>query len=370
MSHFRILDDNYAFSSQVNVFGSSEDPQYPASNVKKYIRSKVWRSYGYWKITTSNNKLDFDIGGGEVTATITVGEYSTADLITEIETQMGVAGTPDTFTVAQTNGIFSIGSDGSTLSLLRNSGSNLANSIWSTIGFGTDSDSTGAPTYEAASIALHTEEGLVIDLNTSEEIDSVAVLLDPNDTQYRLSDTAVVTLQASDTNSWASPPYSQVLTIDDTYDVYTLFLTSPIEYRYYRIKIVDPRNANLYVSLSKVFLAKATVIQNPEIGFVHNIKDGSKSQGNDFGHVYTDLYPLRKSLEFNFSALSKEDTETLYTIYSRVGSAVPICIALDYDESLFDKDRFFMYGRLTDSIKLQHRFYSYFDGGLTLEEAL
>ena len=370
MSHFRILDDNYAFSSQVNVFASSEDPQFPASNAKQFIRSKVWRSSGFWKITSSNNKLDFDIGGGEVTATITVGDYSTAELLVEIKTQMDAAGTPDLFTVTQTNGVFTLASDGTTFSLLRSTGSNLASSIWSTIGFGTDSDSTGALTYEAASIALHTEEGLVIDLNTSEEVDSFALLLDPNDTQYRLTDTATVTLQASDTNSWASPPYSQALTIDSTYDVYTLFLTSPIEYRYYRIKIVDPRNANLYVSLSKVFLCKATVIQGPEIGFVHNVKDGSKSQGNDFGHVYTDIYPMRRTLEFNFAALTKEDTETLYTIYSRVGSAVPICLALDYDESLFDKDRFFMYGRLSDSLKLQHRFYSYFDAGLTLEEAL
>lgn len=50
-------------------------------------------------ITTSNNKINFkEDGGGELTATLTVGIFTTASLLTEIKTQLEAAGT-GTYTV-------------------------------------------------------------------------------------------------------------------------------------------------------------------------------------------------------------------------------------------------------------------------------
>jgi len=103
-----------------------------------------------------NNKLDFDIGGGEITAAITAKTYRTpTDLATAIETAMdAVSG--DDITVIYTDAIcdddvgkFVISTAGGSLSLLWLTGTNTNTSIGQTIGFDTSADDTGSTSYTA-----------------------------------------------------------------------------------------------------------------------------------------------------------------------------------------------------------------------------
>ena len=104
-------------------------------------------------ITSSNKYLDFDDGGGEENATMTEKVYkSPHDLADEIQSKMDAL-TSDNITVTYSNstGKFTIASDGGTLSLLWNSGTNTANTIGSDLGFTVSSDDTGAVTYTSDS---------------------------------------------------------------------------------------------------------------------------------------------------------------------------------------------------------------------------
>lgn len=104
-------------------------------------------------IGSSNNKIDFTDDGGTVAATLTSGSYKTPiALATEISTQMTAAsvGSGDntiTCTYSSTTGKFTIASDGSTLSLLWNSGANTANTVGGDLGFSVAADDTGATSY-------------------------------------------------------------------------------------------------------------------------------------------------------------------------------------------------------------------------------
>lgn len=105
--------------------------------------------YNPIEITASNKYLDFNDGGGEEQAQITIGMYKDPHkLAAAIQDAMNVL-TTDTITVTYSNstGKFTISSSGSTLTLLWNTGTNTANSIGATLGFVVSSDDSSALTY-------------------------------------------------------------------------------------------------------------------------------------------------------------------------------------------------------------------------------
>lgn len=102
-----------------------------------------------FEITSSNKYIDFDDAGGEENAVITEKVYTDPhELAAAIETAMDAL-TADNITVTYSNttGKFTIASDGSTLSLLWNTGTNTANTIGGTLGFAVAANDTGALTY-------------------------------------------------------------------------------------------------------------------------------------------------------------------------------------------------------------------------------
>lgn len=369
MPELRIGDYNYLFDSTVGIEGTSEDPAFPVDNLRSFSLAKYWRSSGYFVISSSNKKINFSEGGGELTATLTEGDYTATELAAEIKTALEAAGAATyTVTYSTTTGLWTIASDGATFSLLWSTGTDTATALHSTIGFAV-SDYTGALTYTGAHIAIHTVERVVIDLRTTEAIDSFAAIWQKS-IASKLTEEAVVKLKGSATNSWAAPGVEVTLSYDETYNLITHFFSSSQSYRYWCIEIVDPKNPYLYVELPKLFLTKATQLsQVPQIGMALTTKDRSKNNETDYGHRYSDVYPALSVLEFKYAALSSSDLATLEEIFSRVGSAAPIFISLDGQASVYDKDRFFMYGYLSDELKRSNVFYTYFDTGLQLQEA-
>lgn len=102
-------------------------------------------------ITASNNKLDFDEGASDLAATIPPAWYKDPhELARAIENAMNAVGGDEyTVTYSDATGKYKIESDGVTLNLLWDSGSNSLTSIGSTIGFAVDADDSGATSYTA-----------------------------------------------------------------------------------------------------------------------------------------------------------------------------------------------------------------------------
>lgn len=363
---FRILDYNYAFSSLTTTTASSEDSNFPVSNLAKYSRASVWRSAGTY-VVGSSNKLDINYNGlGAVAASVTAGSYTRTEFTTAVSEALSAAAGA-AITVSYSLGKFTIACSGSSLSLLFSSGTNAASSMHASLGFATQ-DYTAALTYTGPKRSIHTEESVVFDLMTAEEIDSVAVLFSPLD-GIKLTREAVVTIQGSATNHWDSPGISQALTYDETYGHMTHFFATASEYRYWRLKIVDAENPDLYVEIPKVFLSKATQLtQGPDIGFTVDKTMGNASVRTSYGVKYTDIYPRLSAYGFTLNALDSADVETLDLMHERVGDHFPVFISLDSTGDLWDKDRFAVYGVLKGSFKTSQVFYSYFNTTLSLEE--
>lgn len=370
----RILDYNYPWQDATSVTASSSNSEFPVSNVKKTSRSKVWRSSatGNFVIDSTNNKLNFKESGGgaELTATLTSGTYTSTTLATEIKTQLEAVGAA-TYTVSKsaTTGKWTIASDGAYLALLSNTGTNVGTSAWSALGFSTAADHTGAVTYTGSNIAIHTEEWVVIDLLSTEEIDTFALLFDPM-RQVPLSSSAVLKIQGNATNVWSAPSVDVTVSLDTTFDAATYFWSASQSYRYWRVKVVDPANTNLYVELSKIFLGKATQLASAiqKNGWSWSEEDQSKLERTAYGHVYADIYPIRKELSVGFPPLTYVDLKTMNNIFRQVGRTTPILVSLDPTEEAYDKDHFLICGTLKDSFKAGHVMGQYFETAMTIEE--
>lgn len=108
--------------------------------------------YGYI-IDSSNNKLDFNEGAGELTATIDIGKYSMTELITAVTTALNAVSVANVFsiTVSRTTRQFTITGDTSAFTLLLSTGSHDGTSIYSDMGFTGTADRSGLLTYESIS---------------------------------------------------------------------------------------------------------------------------------------------------------------------------------------------------------------------------
>lgn len=369
----RLIDFNYAQLAATALTASSSDPAFPVNNIKNPIRSRVHRTSGNFVITSANRKINFKESGGgsELTATITTGTYTPTTLAAAIKTAMDAVGASDyTITYSTSTGLWTIVTNGAFLSILWLTGTDTANSVGATLGFDVTADDTGALTYTGSNIAIHTEESIVFDLGTTEAIDTVALLFDLVNGN-KLSDDAVVTIQANATNAWSSPSVSQALSIDDTYGIATHFFSSDQSYRYWRLKIVDPENPYLYIETSKVILGKGVTLDSgPGRGFVEKKRDQSAIQETSFGHRYADIYPIRRGLEFQYPGLTASDTALLEAAFRQNGSVTPIAVAFDPTGTLFDKDRFFIYGYFQNSLDITHLSGANFTVPLSIQEAV
>lgn len=372
-SLIRIIDSNFFFDETTSIFASSSDTNFPVSNLTQVIRSKVWRSNksnGTFVIDSTNNKIDFKEsgGGGELTATLTSATYTATTLALQIKTQMEIVGA-ETYTISYSSitGKWTISHAGVFLSLLWATGTNTATNTGLSLGF-TILDNTGTITYTGTKIAIHTEESVTIDIETIEDITSLAMVFDPF-IGSKLSSSAVVKLQANPVNLFTSPVVDVTLTFDEQEEMFSHFFTTDQSFRYWRIKIIDPTNQNLQVELGKIILGKSiSLTQNVEIGFKHKIKDQSRTQRTQFGHEYNDVYPTRKEFKFDFKILTLSDTTVLSESFERVGNTNIVMMILDPEEIQFDKDKFSIYGKYRGDFDAKHVFLTFFDSDLSIRE--
>ncbi len=111
----------------------------------------IVKDCGPYAVTRGNNKLDFDEGGGEVTATLTVGLYTSAGLATEVQTRLNEVGAFMALTCvySDTTHKVTIGTD-IALNLLVKTGASREISSWKLLGYDPSADLTGSTSYEAA----------------------------------------------------------------------------------------------------------------------------------------------------------------------------------------------------------------------------
>lgn len=340
MGCFRLFDNNFADIDIIaNYDASSEDAAFPIENAfNKQRRSKVWRSAGYFNITSSNNTIIFrETVGVDLTATITVGEYtSITTMCTAIKTALEAAGA-STYTVTNsstTSFKFRITSNGSggggIFQLMLTDVLFTADGI---LGFDDTIDFTGALTYDADYLRINTSEYILFDLGVSSNPTAFA-LCGARNRALKISPTATIKLQGNETNNWTTPSFTTTLTYDDSVIVEmsaTGFHTS--ELRYWRVLFED-QNPLGYIEVGAFFLGEyyaptQGVVQFP---LQSSYIDRSEITYSEGGQEYSDIREKSQSFSVTWNGLTKTEIEDIDEIFNVYGTSLPFFVSMDSDE--------------------------------------
>ena len=327
MSSF-LAFENYLDNAN-DVSTSSENSTFPATNITGDRRVKVWRSNGYYNVTSSNNEILFNEGGSDVTATITAAEYTSgSSFLSAVESAMEAA-SPNTrnYTVSYdaTTGKIRIAVTSGTFEVKWGS-----SSAADMLGFDPTDDS-GASAYIADALRLHTNEFVLVDLGIA-SIPYAFIAINQRNESIPLSPNATLTIEGNSTNTFSTTQFSQTLTYDNSAIAYSnLSGFAAVGYRYWRFNVVDRDNGNGYVSISKLFL-----------GDVFNPSRGAMQFGARFSHIddsitsfaiggqsFSEIRSQSESFGIRYFGLTNAEKEQLETVFREKGTHTKFFMVID-----------------------------------------
>jgi hypothetical protein len=296
---------------------STEHPNWPATNTQQRWPGRSWRSqhgtnsgWGLFVITTSNNQFYYDEGGGQITITITPGNYNADTLSDEIESQLNSSGVSGAciYTVVydDENNVFIVATDPSCVFELLTT--NTTNAIWGTLGFDTSADTGFDSIHIADYIRIHTEEWIKIDAGVGNTIDWCAFMI-KND---NIQSSGVIRIQFSD-DDFVTTPFSQGLTKNTLgkNQRFNLFATTQT-YRYARIYIQDIDNPDGYIEVGRAWGGCSF---RPRIGFSpkYTLKptDPSRMTESEGGQISTIDKPQFDTRDYQFDLVTGETLDNI-----------------------------------------------------------
>jgi len=334
----RIYFDNYVdLDILANSDVSSEQTQFPVTNAyNAQRRSKVWRSNGFFRVTSSNNTLVFrESAGVDLTATIPVLEYTSKTLfIAAIKSALEDVGA-STYTVTNSSSTgfkFQIVSNGSggtgVFHLMLTDVNSTAASL---IGFDTTLDLTDSSLTRVGDyLTINSEEFIEWDLGLSSNPKGFAVI-GPRNTPLKLSPGGTYKLQGNHTSTWTSPVYETTLTYNDN----ALYVTdedglATTNLRFWRFVMSD-QNPNGYLEVGAFMLG---TYFNPDRGRAQfplsiDLVDRTDILFSEGGQSYADIKPKTATYSLSWVGLKKEDIEELENQFAIYGTGVPFFVALD-----------------------------------------
>jgi hypothetical protein len=327
----RLAENNFMAKTPIaNITVSSVLSGFPFSNCIGQTRSKLFKFSGNFIVDASNNKIYINDGADKIITLVNSSTaYSTGTLLaTHIQTQLNASSTGWTVSYDTTLGTYRFRIQRNVAGTLRLS--QVGNSTWNILGYLSSVDVTGTSFYADVQ-RNHTEESITIDLGLPVPMTFIA-LLGPLGSIFSISNTAVVTLQASNVNIFTSPPYSQTLSVSDK-GVMRFLDDADTNYRYFKIKIVDQENPiGPQLPISYLYLGDYVTILSTNVanGFDKINLDPSSVSAAESGVLYFDT--KQKYSQFNsmsVNVLSKADKDTLEKAYDSLGKTTPFFISLD-----------------------------------------
>jgi hypothetical protein len=341
MSCFRFYVYNFVdIDLLANNDVSSEDIEFPIENAyNRNRRSKVYRTDGYYEVTSANNTIIFrETDGVDLTATIAEAEYTSIEtFIAAVETALEAVGASD-YTVELDSSTFfkcKITSDGAggdgRFELM------LTDPLFTSadlLGFGTDVDRTGSLNYTADLLRVSSGEWVLWDLGIPSNPTGF-ILIGPRNDAIKISPNATLKLQANTTDVWTSPEYETTLTYDSEAIIQlSTDGTTGIadkEYRFWRLLLDDKENPNGFVEFGGFFLGDHFITEQGSVQFPleSEIIDRTDTVFSEGGQSFSDILPHTQEWQFDFNFLTKADVEELEEIFEIYQTGLPFYVSMD-----------------------------------------
>lgn len=337
----RILSQNYLDIDLIsNLTFSSEQTAFPVINALNLNRrSKVWRSNGYWKITSSNNQIIFrESIGIELTANVAVGEYSSSDdLYIAIKAALELVGA-STYTVSSDSStlkvkIVSDGLGGGGVLQINWPDSSMA----TILGFSTDEEDTGVLSYVADQLRISTGEWIQFDFGIS-TLPTAFILIGARNRPIRITPSATITLQGNETNVWNPGVIHSEIVLD-----YNAAVISTINedglwdeaLRYSRILIEDLSNPEGFVEIGALFLGIFFQGTRGQVQFPFQAQyiDNSRTSFSEGGQTFSDIREKSEGFDIEWFGLTISEKEEIDDLWDNLGVSNPFFIQYDPNQA-------------------------------------
>lgn len=324
-----------AFSQNAaNYLVSSENASYPFLNSQDFNkRRKVWRTAGHFLIDSTNNKIVFrETVAVDLTATIVAAKYeSDTTFFAAIKTALEAAGA-STYTVSRdttSNKIKIVSNGGGGGGIFQLITTSVNFTCADVIGFDTSANLTGALTYTADVLRIHTSEYITFDFGSPINPTGFIAVADRN-TALKLSQNATIKLEGSLTNNFASPEYSYTLTYSD-YILAKLNTSGLGEARFWRFYIEDRENIYGYLEFGAIMLGEHSTITRgcPAFPFATQLIDRTETVKSEGGHILVARRSPTQLHRLNWELLDVASMEELESIYDNFGKHTAFFIAID-----------------------------------------
>jgi len=308
-------------------------PSHPITKIQNiwsdyYYRSKYGANsgWGVFEITDTNKYIDFNEGGGELTAILTTGTYDATSLCTEIKTRMdAVGGLTYTITYSDTSNKFTIAGSGA-FTILWQSGTNSANSVGDTIGYNVTADDTGGSSYPGDYPRIHSAAAVEIESYDQSAITTIGCALFGLNL---LSAYQILKLQRYTGSAWEDIGNFEY---DSTNKRAIIFFTQKSASKY-RVYIRDRENPLGYIQVGAFLLGDYQELSvGYEYGAVQDLDDVSPKQYSKKGYVNITVGYEMDVEAVEYTCQSADETK-METVWNNTLKRYPLVFVRDASQA-------------------------------------
>jgi len=330
MSKIRIIYNNVWRRGEIYAHGS-EHPQFPAEDTQADTPSQFWRTRygigtgnGWFQANTTNDKINFNEGGGNLTATIAANTYSGLTLANAVEAALEDAGALE-YTVGynESAALFTITANAN-FTLQWANGANAANSAANLLGYNSTEDDTGNNSFVGDYRRIHTHAYLRMDLGSNQEVNFMALLNHGISANY-----TALKYVGADANNFSGNLETENLTYNPTNLFH--FFSASMTHRYVQLTIADATNPNSYIQLGPVILGK---YWEPNYTFAREYTQGRVDDSvvdESYSLVeYAQARPTRRTWNLPFPlGLTQTDADKIVDFFDTVGLKYGFVVCFD-----------------------------------------
>jgi len=316
------------------LVSSDYHPSFSAENIRNIWTDCFYRSkygsgsgWGYFRVDTGNQWVDFNEGGGELSAQIPAGNYDASSLCDAIKAAMELVGTLTyTVTYSDTSNKFTVAST-ATFSLLWASGSHLASSIGLDIGFDVGSDDTGASSYTGDFPRMHNYAGVIIESGDGSAVETSGCAV------FGLNLTSAY--QYFYLEKWTGSAWSKISDFSYSFTKKCGFVSYPATgATKYRIVMRDWTNTSGFSQVGVAVLGQVLELgRGFEFGSYEDLNDTSKKQYSKKGYLNI-ILGFEERLRYLVYELLEEDVNKLDTLWKAVLMRYPFVYVRDSSDVL------------------------------------
>lgn len=346
MSCVRFFTDNYSDLTRLADYevSSENTPLFPITNAFASRRSKVWRSNGYFNVVSGSNTIIFHdaAAGADKTATVAVAEYTSLNsFLSAVDTAFEAIGLAN-YTVVQNGDLrivitsdLSGGATGFEIIWTHANSAGMA----ALLGYSTSTDDTGASSYTADLIRIHSSEWITFDLGVPGKPNCAAIVTARN-SSLPISPSATIKLYGNHTDTFTSPVFDQSLEYDDEVFVLqndTEFTSTAL--RFWSFYFEDKDNSNGYIEIGHFMLGRHEspstrgAVQFP---FNGEFEDRSITIYSEGGATFSDQKEKTEKFSIQWSALNKTEMQLLKDIFEAYGTSTAFFMSYDTNEVFSD----------------------------------